>query len=325
MIDLKLPQIASGEDKSSPFKNRIRKNYRNLKKWAKKNNTDAFRLYGTDIKEYPLSIDVYAGRFYVQYYSSNKEEEEGFPKDLKEEIEETLISTFGISPDFIYYRSRIKRSKLEQYEKIAEEKQFFVVTEHGAQFKVNLQDYLDTGLFLDHRKTRQMIATLSKGKRLLNLFAYTCSFSIQAALAGAVYTKSVDMSNTYTEWGKENFILNNLPLKNNSVVKADCLKFLDEELFANLKYDVIIIDPPTISRSKKMDQMFDIQVDYIPLIAKALTLLAVDGTLFFSTNSRKFTFDPALFPYCTIEDISKETIPEDFRNPKIHKCWKITK
>ena len=163
MTELNLPQIISGEDKSSPFKNRIRKNYRLLKKWAKKIDTDCFRLYGTDIKEYPLSIDLYAGRFYVQYFSSSKEED-GFPKELKEEIEETLLSTFGISSDLIYYRTRFKRSKLEQYEKVAEEKQFFTVKEHGAKFKVNLHDYLDTGLFLDHRKTRQMIASLSKGK-----------------------------------------------------------------------------------------------------------------------------------------------------------------
>ena len=135
--------------------------------------------------------------------------------------------------------------------------------EYGVAFKINLLDYLDTGLFLDHRETRKIVASQAKDKRVFNLFAYTCSFSVHAAMAGASFTKSVDMSNTYTAWGKENFKLNNLSLKNNEIVREDCLKFLDDEIKAGDKYDIIIIDPPTISRSKKMDQMFDIQVDYI--------------------------------------------------------------
>ena len=198
-----------------------------------------------------------------------------------------------------------------------------MVLEYGIKFKVNLLDYLDTGLFLDHRETRQLVAARAKEKRLLNLFAYTCSFSVHAAAAGAIFTKSVDMSNTYTDWGRDNFILNSLPLKNNPIVRADCLKFLDEEIFSKTKYDIIVIDPPTISRSKKMDQMFDIQLDYISLIKKCLNLLSPDGVIFFSTNSRKFTFDHSQFESCTIIDISNKTIPIDFHSQKIHQCWKI--
>jgi 23S rRNA (cytosine1962-C5)-methyltransferase len=192
------------------------------------------------------------------------------------------------------------------------------------KLKVNLHDYLDTGLFLDHRETRQIVASLARGKRVLNLFAYTCAFSVQAACAGAAYTKSVDLSNTYTAWGRENFLLNSLSLNNNVVVREDCLKFLDEEIASRLKYDIIVIDPPTISRSKKMDQMFDLQEDYILLLSKALSLLSNGGTVFFSTNSRRFSFDHTLFESCSIRDISKKTIPLDFHNQKIHRCWQIS-
>jgi 23S rRNA G2069 N7-methylase RlmK/C1962 C5-methylase RlmI len=148
---------------------------------------------------------------------------------------------------------------------------------------------------------------------------------VHAALAGASSTTSVDLSNTYTQWGRENFILNDLPLAKNDVVRADCLKFLEDEAFTTSKYDIIVIDPPTISRSKKMDQMFDIQLDYIPIVSQALRLLAKDGTLFFSTNSRKFKFDPSSFDRCQIEEITDKTIPLDFHNQKIHRCWKIRK
>jgi 23S rRNA G2069 N7-methylase RlmK/C1962 C5-methylase RlmI len=185
---------------------------------------------------------------------------------------------------------------------------------------VNLKDYLDTGLFLDHRETRKMVASISKGKRLLNLFAYTCSFSVQAASSGACFTKSVDMSNTYTEWGKDNFLLNGLSLKNNEIVRADCLKFLDYEMG---EYDIIVIDPPTISRSKKMEQLFDIQIDYVALITKSLKLLLPGGVIFFSTNSRKFKFEDSLFAGCSIREITDKTLPLDFHNKKIHRCWKI--
>jgi len=318
-----LPAIADGEDKSSPLKNKIRKNYRHVRKWAKRTGTNCFRIYDREIKEYPFAIDFYAGRFCVHYFSTSRESDEPRP-DLVEAAEEALRFLFGADPDSIYSRMRIKREKTEQYEKAGASKEFFTVLEYGVRFKVNLVDYLDTGLFLDHRETRRYIASIAKGKRLLNLFAYTGSFSVQAAAAGASFTKSVDMSNTYAAWGKENFLLNSIPLENNPIVRADCLKFLDEEIHSGLKYDLIVIDPPTISRSKKMDQMFDVQVDYIDLISKALKLLSPTGVIFFSTNSRKFVFDETLFPSCSILDVASKTIPIDFHDPKIHRCWKIT-
>ncbi len=320
---LVLPSIIDGEDKSSAIKNRIRKNYQHLRKWAKRSLTDCFRIYDRDIKEYPLAIDFYAGRFCVQFFSYDRDQDEP-SVELEEEINSILLSLFGALPSAIFWRTRLKREKMQQYEKVDQQEQFFTVLEYGVKFKVNLVDYLDTGLFLDHRETRRLVASMAKGKRVLNLFAYTCSFSVHAALAGASFTKSVDMSNTYTDWGRDNFILNFIPLKNNEIVRADCLRFLEDEVGSGAMYDIIIIDPPTISRSKKMDQMFDIQIDYPFLISSALKLLSADGVIFFSTNSRKFKFDPSLFSSCLVKEITDQTFPLDFHNKKIHRCWKIT-
>jgi len=319
-----LPNVLDGEDKTSPLANRIRKNYKHVRKWAKRTQTNCFRIYDREIPGYPLAIDFYAGRFCVHYFARASDTEE-FPKHIVEETEMALQKIFGISKEMIYWRTRVKTKETRQYEKIGESKEFFTVLEYGVKFKVNLVDYLDTGLFLDHRETRHIVASTAKGKRLLNLFAYTSAFSIHAAVIGSSFTKSVDMSNTYTAWSRDNFNLNELSERNNPIVRADCLKFLDEEIYAGgQKYDIIVIDPPTISRSKKMDQLFDVQIDYITLISKSLKLLSSDGIIYFSTNSRKFVFDLECFPSCMIQEISKHTLPVDFHDPKIHRCWKIT-
>lgn len=318
-----LPTIADGEDKTSPLKNRIRKNYRHLRKWAKRTETNCFRIYDRDIREYPVAIDFYDGRFCVHYFTSSRDVEEA-PLELYEEVIQAICSIFDTTTDCIYWRTRIKRKETEQYEKMSVSKAFFTVLEYGVKFKVNLLDYLDTGLFLDHRETRRFVASIANGKRLLNLFAYTCSFSVHAALAGASFTKSVDMSNTYTKWGEDNFRLNSIPLKNHPIVRADYARFLEEEIASETLYDIIVIDPPTISRSKKMDRMFDIQIDYIGLIDQALQLLSEGGIIIFSTNSRKFKFDLSQFEACNITEISSKTLPIDFHDPKIHRCWKIS-
>lgn len=320
MNSIFLPQIADGEDKSSPFVNCLRNNYRHLRKWAKRTHTDCFRIYEKELHQYPIAIDFYAGRFCVHYFSKDRVSvEPSFT--LMEETASALIKVFGCSHKEIFWRTRAKTKETRQYEKLNEAKEFFVAHEYGVKFWVNLSDYLDTGLFLDHRETRKLVASFAKDKKVLNLFAYTCSFSVHAAIQGAAFTKSVDMSNTYTKWGEDNFTLNDLPLKNNVIVRADCLKFLIEE---KAKYDVIIIDPPTISRSKKMDRLFDVQEDYIFLIQKSLNLLLPNGMLFFSTNARKFSFDESQFSHCKIEEISYKTLPQDFKDKKIHRCWKIT-
>lgn len=323
-MDLNLPLIADGEDKSSIIKNRIRKNYRHARKWAKRTRTNCFRIYDRDIKEYPIAIDFYDNHFSVQFFSYDKDQDDP-RQEMKDAIDEAICSIFNVDESKIFWRTRYKREKLEQYEKRDSEEAFFYVYEYGVKFKVNLKDYLDTGLFLDHRETRQMVAKEALGKKVLNLFAYTASFSVHAAMHGAISTKSVDMSNTYTDWSQDNFLLNNLSLKSNYIVRADCMKFLEDEINTRHKYDLIIIDPPTISRSKKMDEMFDIQKDYVFLIENALKLLLPLGTLYFSTNFRKFKFDETLFSGYKITDITEKTIPFDFHNQKIHYAWKITR
>lgn len=317
-----LPQIADGEDKTSILANRIRKNYRHLRKWAKRTETDCFRIYDREIPQYPIAIDFYAGNFSVHYFSRARGDEEP-PEELVEEVTQAIKTVFGSPDESIYWRTRMKSKKTRQYEKKDESREFFTAYEYGVKFKINLVDYLDSGLFLDHRETRRFVASLSKDKRVLNLFAYTCAFSVQAAVAGASYTKSVDMSNTYTAWAKDNFTLNHISLKNHEIIRADCLKFLDDEIWSYRKYDLIIIDPPTISRSKKMESLFDIQVDYISLLSKSLKLLAKNGIIIFSTNSRKFVFDSSQFSQCSVQEISHKTLPIDFRDEKIHRCWKI--
>ncbi len=321
-----LPSIADGEDKSSPLANCLRNNYRRLKKWAKKNSINCFRVYDREIRQFPLAIDFYAGRYCIHYYASVKDGDEPPPEMIQQTLQALKI-VFNVQPDSssIFWRIRAKKKETRQYEKVADSKQFFNIQEYGCEIRVNLVDNLDTGIFLDHRETRQYVAKLAQGKSLLNLFAYTCSFSVHAAKCGALFTKSVDMSNTYLDWGKNNFLQNSLSLENNLLVREDCLKFLDIEIVSRKRYDVIVIDPPTISRSKKMDQLFDIQEDYISFLKKSLQLLNNNGVIIFSTNSRKFKFDFSLFTECEINEITHLTLPNDFHDKKIHRCWQIKK
>jgi len=317
---LDLPVLLDSEDKSSSdLKNRIRKNYNHIKKWAKRTHSNCFRIYDHEVPGYPFAIDYFDKRFLIHYFSKDKESLE-IPKELYEEIITSIQSLFQVSLQMLYFRTRIKRDKLEQYEKLEDSTEFFTVLEHGHLFFVNLKNYLDTGLFLDHKETRRFVASKAQGRSLLNLFAYTGSFSVYAAKAGATFTKTVDLSNTYTAWAKKNFLLNNMDLKRHVIVREDCMKFLQEE---TQLYDIIVIDPPTLSRSKKMTQFFDVQQDYIFLIQYALKLLTPSGWILFSTNLRSFSFDTSLFPQCKIEDVSKKTLPIDFHNHKIHKCFII--
>lgn len=316
-----LLSLEEGEDKSSPFKNRLRKNYRHFRKWARRNQTDCFRIYDKEIRGYPLAVDYYGGYFVISYFAPSRQESE--PKlSLVSEVESTLADLFKVDPCYLFWRNRLKRTKSQQYEKSAQEAKEKIVYEYGTKFRVNLTDYLDTGLFLDHRLTRKLVAEKSEGKRLLNLFAYTGAFSVHAACHGAKSTCSIDLSNTYCQWARSNFDLNGLKKSQHEIVREDAFKALVRLKKERQKFDLIVLDPPTISRSKRMEKMLDVQIDAPFLILQALELLDKNGSLFFSTNLRTFKFSED-FLTGKIRDISHKTIPEDFHDKKIHRCFQI--
>ena len=225
----------------------------------------------------------------------------------------------------ISLKIRRRQKGSTQYEKQGTDGGFHKIQEGEAFFLVNFKDYLDTGLFLDHRPIRQWIGENANGKQFLNLFAYTGAATVHAALGGATTSTTVDMSKTYLDWAKNNFELNQLNLDKHQLIRANCMEWLDKAILEQQKYELIFIDPPTFSNSKRMEKVFDIQRDHVELLNKAAALLTKKGTLIFSTNFRKFKLDKSALTTLDIQDISKHTISKDFeRNPKIHYCWKLS-
>jgi len=302
--------------------NRILKNLKKLKPWLKTQDINCYRVYDADIPEYAAAIDYYDGALLIQEYAPPKTVDNEKAKQRFMEIILACESVFACNEKNIFTKQRSQQKKKNQYQRLNDAKKHIEVKEYQATFLVNLSDYLDSGLFLDHRPLRRMIADTIKNKSFLNLFCYTGSVSIQAALAGAKATTSVDLSPTYTAWAKENFRLNHLNLKNNAIVQADCFTWLDNN---KQLFDVILLDPPTFSNSKRTENVLDIQRDHIKLIQLAMRALKPDGLLYFSNNYRRFKLDPSIEANYTVKNITKETIDPDFtRNEKIHQCWIIT-
>ena len=233
-----------------------------------------------------------------------------------------------IPSEQVFLKIRRIQKNTDQYEKQGDSRRFHVVQEGGCKFWVNFEDYLDTGLFLDHRPIRLLIQQQAKGKRFLNLFAYTGSATVHAAIGGAESSITVDMSNTYLDWARRNFHLNGISDDKHQLIRANCTDWLSQQAQAKHKllFDLIFLDPPTFSNSRKMDEIFDIQKDHILLIRNSIALLAPGGTLYFSTNFRRFKLDKEILSDLIIEDISAAMIPEDFaRDAKIHYCWRISR
>jgi 23S rRNA G2069 N7-methylase RlmK/C1962 C5-methylase RlmI len=319
--------------------NRLKKRSKHLRKWARRIQADAWRLYDKDIPEIPLLIDVYgdsvAGALYQRPYEKDPSEETKWLSVMIQAISEAL----DIPEDRIFIKFREHQKGLDQYERVETRGFTKNVSEGGLVFKVNLSDYLDTGLFLDHRKTRNFVRTEIKDKRVLNLFCYTGTFSVYAASGGAREVDSVDMSNTYLDWAAENFALNGFkafpvnPLQLASadkaktpfrLIRADVLRFLEEANKQGLRWDYIILDPPTFSNSKKMYGTLDICRDYHELIRSCLSLLSRDGKLLFSSNARGLKLDPALFPKYSVKDIQAQTIDEDFIGKRNRLCYEFS-
>ena len=311
------------------FANRLRKNVKHLRSWAKQNQVSCYRLYDADLPEYALAIDLYqdgqTAWLHVQEYQAPAIIEPVKAEHRLVEALSVLPQVLELPVEQIFLKIRQRQRGAEQYEKQAEAGRFHQVAEGGCQFWVNFEDYLDTGLFLDHRPTRLMIQRLAEDKHFLNLFAYTGTATVHAALGGASTTTSVDMSHTYLDWARRNLELNGIKGYAHELVQADCLAWLDDEArTGGNRYDLIFLDPPTFSNSKRMGGAFDIQRDQAQLLRQASRLLTPSGLLIFSTNFRKFKLDWDAVEGLRVEDISAKTIPKDFvRNPRIHYCWKI--
>ncbi len=305
------------------FANRLGKNAKHYLKWARRHNIEAWRLYDRDIPQFPFAIDVYGGQIHLQEYDTGwLMQPEEYETWLSEVLEAVAFIT-GFAPADIHLKRRERQKGTQQYEKTGKAGADFIVHEHGRRFWVNLEKYLDTGLFLDHRNTRQRVGEMAAGKRFLNLFAYTGSFSVYAATGGAAASETVDLSNTYLDWARRNFELNGIDEARHQIVRADVFQYLQAAAQAGKTFDLIVMDPPSFSNSKKMLDILDIQRDHQKLIDGAMALLASDGLLFFSNNLRSFALDEAVAQKYAVKEISKQSVPEDFRNKKIHQCWEI--
>lgn len=307
----------------SAFANRLGKNAKHLLKWARRQQIEAWRLYDRDIPQYPFAVDIYGDQVHLQEYDTGWL----LPPDEYEawlaEVVEAVSFVTGFPPQHIHLKRRARQKGLQQYEKTGAEGEDFVIHENGRAFWVNLDKYLDTGLFLDHRNTRRRVGEEAAGKRFLNLFAYTGSFSVYAATGGAVSSETVDLSNTYLEWAKRNFALNGIDERRHQIIRADVFRYLEQATAEQKCFDLIVMDPPSFSNSKKMLDILDVQRDQAVLIDGAMQLLAPAGCLYFSNNLRSFVLAQAIMERYQVRDVSKSSVPDDFRNKKIHQCWQI--
>ena len=310
-------------DVAVDFANRLQKNIKKIEKWAKQQGLDAYRLYDADLPEYNLAVDRYADHIVVQEYAAPKNIDENKARQRLLDAVNATLNVTGIETNKLILKVRQKQKGTNQYEKLANKGEYFYVNEYGAKLWVNLTDYLDTGLFLDHRLTRKMLGEMAQGKDFLNLFAYTGSATVHAALGKAKSTTTVDMSNTYLNWAEQNLLLNDIEGKQHKLIQADCLQWLEK---CDRQFDLIFVDPPTFSNSKRMEDSWDVQRDHIKLMTNLKRILRPNGTIVFSNNKRGFKMDFAKLEELGLSavEISHKTLPLDFeRNKQIHNCWLV--
>lgn len=314
------------------FANRIVKRDRHLRKWARRSDTDCYRVYDRDIPELPLSLDRYGDAAVLYLYERPYDKPEAEENTWLGLMADIASSSLAIKRDSIVLKTRRRLGLESQYERAdtASEQApdrhaaYRVVHENGLRFLVNLDDYIDTGLFMDHRPARALIRDMADGKRVLNLFSYTGSFSVYALAGGASDVVGVDLSNTYLSWAERNIALNEVQRGRYMGVRSDVMAFLELEASKQSTFDLIILDPPTFSNSKKMDGFLDIIRHWPALVSSCLGILAPGGTILFSTNARSLRMEQSLIPEAVIQDISSRTIPEDFRGHP-HRSWLIKK
>lgn len=307
----------------SSFRNRLLKNARHWSKWAKRQGVSCYRIYDRDVPEFPVIVDWYEGRVHLQEVQTGWVETQEVHEAWLADIEAACADVLQIPLDHISTKTRRRQRGEDQYEKTSQDGEDFVVHEDGLSFYVNLDAYLDTGLFLDHRNTRKRVRSEASGKRFLNLFSYTGAFTVYAIAGGASETVTVDMSNTYLDWAGRNFGVNGIGPQRHSRVRMDALTYLREALVRGERFDLIVLDPPSFSNSKKMLGVLDVQRDHKWMVESCLELLNPNGILYFSNNLRSFKLDEALKPLCT--DMSAQSVPDDFRNKRIHQCFRFVK
>lgn len=318
------PQGAGGAQIAEDFANRLRKNVKKLEKWAKQQGIECYRLYDADLPEYNVAVDRYGSKIVVQEYAPPKTIDAQKARQRLFDVINATLSVLDISSSQLILKTRERQKGTSQYEKLAQKGEFLMVEEFNAKFWVNLTDYLDTGLFLDHRIARKMLGEMSQGKDFLNLFAYTGTASVHAGLGGARSTTTVDMSRTYLEWAEKNLRVNGLTGRQHRLIQADCLSWLSN---ADEQFDVIFIDPPTFSNSKRMAESFDVQRDHLALMKDLKRILRRNGTIMFSNNKRGFQMDAEGLSKLGLsaKEITSQTLSQDFaRNRQIHNCWLIT-
>lgn len=301
--------------------NRLRKNLRHLKSWVKREGIGAYRLYDADLPEYAAAVDIYGTQVSISEYRAPKTIPEAVAQTRLEEMVSAVSQVLELPMARIHIKQREQKKGFAQYEKRGSDGEFFTIEENGLKFLINLTDYLDSGLFLDHRETRALVRERARNARVLNLFSYTGSFSIYAAAGGAREVVSVDLSATYTRWAQDNFRINGIDLKRHVFIEGDVIEFVRT---LERDFDLIICDPPTFSNSKRTEADFDVQRDHPWLLEALAEHLAPGGTLLFSTNFRRFVPDAETFEHLGALELTPRTIPPDFvRSPKIHRCWRI--
>lgn len=322
----RLTAVAEGNTRAiiaPDYANRLRKNLKKLEKWAKQEGIDCYRIYDADLPEYNVAIDRYADKVVIQEYAAPKRVDAQKARQRLFDIVSATQAVLGMVGNNLILKTRERKKGKSQYEKLAQKQAFLRVNEYNAKLWVNLTDYLDTGLFLDHRIARRMLGEMSQGKDFLNLFAYTGSASVHAGLGGAKTTTTVDMSRTYLEWAERNLRTNGLTGRSHRLIQADCLNYLQN---CDEQFDLIFIDPPTFSNSKRMETTFDVQRDHLALMKDLMRLLRKGGTVMFSNNKRGFKMDVDGLAQLGLvaQEITEKTCSLDFaRNRQIHNCWLI--
>ncbi len=322
------PEVAQSPG-ARMFANRLGKNCKRLASVARRELVSCYRIYDADMPEYSFAIDRYQEiggtvHLYVQEYRAPHGVDPAAAARRRAEAFSVLVEVTGVEPESIHVRVRERQRGAAQYQRLGHERQFLLVEEQGMKFQVNFTDYLDTGLFLDHRPMRARLRKAAEGKRFLNLFCYTGTATVSAAAGGAVRTVSVDLSNTYLDWAARNFEINELSTASHLLVSADCRTWLVEASTAGAVFDLIYLDPPTFSNSKRMSGVLDTQRDHAELIEQCLKLLAPEGLLVFSTNAQRFELAPQIAARADVREITRATIGFDYeRNANIHRCFEI--